>query len=136
MPSALVSRIGQKREIAEFKSVLNDAQNQILQPMDVESMAQELVEAGGREFVDMVRELTSALAHTKNELESANRRYEQLVADLRRRGVGLSEASQPQEGEDSQAETAKESPPVKSKSPEDGLAEWEEWNRRFQALLD
>ena len=136
MPSALVSRLGQKREIAEFKSVLNDAQNQILQPVDVESMAQELVEAGGREFVDMVRELTTALAHAKNELESANRRYEQLVADLMRRGVGLPEVCQTQEGENSQDEQAKESPPVKSKSPEDGLVEWEEWNRRFQALLD
>ena len=53
MPSALVSRLGQRREIAEFKSVLNDARNQILRPVDAESMAQELAESGGREFVEM-----------------------------------------------------------------------------------
>lgn len=138
MPSALVSRLGQRREIAEFKSVLNDAQNHILQPVDVESMAQELVEAGGREFVDMVRELTTALAQAKNELEDANRRYERLVAELDRRGVGLADERQPQPEAKSlpAEEPANDLPSAKPKSPEDGLAEWEEWNRRFQSLLD
>ena len=137
MPSALVSRIGQRREIAEFKSVLNDAQNQILQAVDVESMAQALVESGGREFVDMVRKLTTALAQAKNELEDANRRYERLAADLRRRGVSFSDVDQSrQQAKDSSDEPPKEQPSAKSKDPEDGLAEWEEWNRRFQSLLD
>ena len=72
MPSALVSRLGQKRELAEFKMVLKDAQNHVLQPVDVESMAEELVQADSSE---------------------------------------------------------------KSVPPEDGLAEWEEWDRRFRALL-
>ena len=138
MPAALVGRLGQKREIAEFKAVLNDAQNHILQPVDVESMAQELVEAGGREFVDMVRELTTALAQAKNELEDANRRYERLVAELDRRGVGLADERQPQpEAKSTPAEEqTKGAASAKSKTPEDGLAEWEEWNRRFQSLLD
>ena len=55
MPAALVSSLGQRRELGEFKSVLNDAQNHVMQPVDVESMAQALAESGGREFVEMVR---------------------------------------------------------------------------------
>lgn len=125
MPSALVSRIGQRREIAEFKSVLNDAQNHILQPVDVESMAQKLMESGGREFVEMVRGLTTALANAKRDLEDANRRYERLAA-----GQG-----QPLGAEQPQDETPNGVSSEGSKSPDDGLAEWEEWNRRFQSLL-
>ena len=136
MPSALVSRLGQKREIAEFKSVLKDAQNQVLCPVDVESMAQELVESGGREFVDMVRELTTALASAKRELEESNRRYERVAGELERRGIDISEDALSRRTPDcASEEPAEEIPSGKSKSPEDGLAEWEEWNRRFQALL-
>ena len=54
MPAALVNRLGERRELAEFRSVLNDAQNQIVHPVDAESMAQELVKSGGRS-VDMGR---------------------------------------------------------------------------------
>ena len=82
MPAALVSRLGQRREIGEFKSVLNDAQNQVMQPVDVEAMAQALAESGGREFVEMVRNLTAALENAKIELENANRRYERLLPGL------------------------------------------------------
>ena len=122
MPATLVSRLGQKRELSEFKSVLSDAQNHVMRPVDVESMAQELVKSGGREFVDMVRELTAALAKAEKELESANRRYERLAADLERRGVSVAEEPQPRQEEE-------------SKSPDDGTSEWEEWDRRFRALL-
>ena len=136
MPTSLVSQLGQKRELAEFKSVLGDAQNRIMRPVDVELMAQELQKSGGREFVEMVKELTTALENAKRELEDANQRYERLTADLRRRGVGVEEdvplrraADRPPE------ELAPDRPAGKAESPEDGLAEWEEWNRRFQALL-
>ena len=140
MPSALVSRLGQRREIAAFKSVLNDAQNHILQSVDTESMAQELVQSGGREYVDMVKELTAALKTAKKELEDANRRYERLTADLARRGIRIAEDSPSQPtGEGSQGEAAADDLSdlsEKPKSPADGQAEWEEWDRRFRALLD
>ena len=134
MPTALVSRLGQRREVAEFKSVLNDAQNQVMQPVDVEAMAQGLAESGGREFVEMVRGLTTALTDAKRDLENANRRYERLVSDLKRRGVRITEdnasrrkAGQPQ---------AEQTPSAESESKADGLSEWEEWDRRFRSLLD
>ena len=126
MPTALVSRLGQRREVAEFKSVLNDAQNQVLQSVDVEAMAQELVESGGREFVEMVRGLTTALTDAKRELEDANRRYERLVADLARRGVSIGESG------DKVPEKPK---PREPKSILEGIDEWEEWDRRFRSLL-
>ena len=136
MPSALVSRLGQRREIGEFKAVLNDARNQIMRPVDAESMAQELVESGGREFVEMVRELTTALANAKRELEESNRRYELLVARLKSRGVGLAEDPVPRQAADpSPAAPPEERPSEEPKSSEDGLAEWEEWDRRFRSLL-
>ena len=136
MPAALVGRLGQRREIAEFKSVLNDAQNQVMRPVDVELMAEELVKSGGREFVEMVRELTETLSRVRSELENANRRYERLVGDLRRRGVSIAEGGLAQ----SAAKGASEEPSPEafaggSKSHEDGLAEWEEWDRRFRSLL-
>ena len=134
MPSALVNRLGQKRELSEFKSVLNDARNHVMHPVDAESMAQELVQTGGREFVEMVKELTTALETAKRELEDANRRYERLVADLERRGVSLVEESQPESG-DSPEEQSADNPSCDSKSSEDGQAVWEEWDRRFRALL-
>ena len=126
MPAALVSSLGQRRELGEFKSVLNDAQNQVMQPVDVEAMAQALAESGGREFVEMVRGLTTALANAKRELEDANRRYERLTADLARRGVSIEEA-----GDEPPEKPAPREPP----SVLDGLDEWEEWDRRFKALL-
>ena len=128
MPAALVSRIGRKREVAEFKSVLNDARNHVMRPVDVESMAEELVKSGGREFVEMVRELTMALENARTELENANRRYERLRADLEGRGVDVPD--------DSQAlEVGRAAEDVAGASPDDGLAEWEEWDRRFRSLL-
>lgn len=131
MPVSLVSRLGLKSEFAEFKSVLNDARNQVMTPVDAEAMAKELVESGGREFVAMVKELTTALANTRQELESANRRYERLTAELARRGISL--------GDDiparSEEEPAAESPAPKSDPAADSEAEWEDWNRRFQSLL-
>ena len=134
MPSALVNRLGRKRELSEFKSVLNDARNHVMHPVDAESMAQELVQAGGREFVEMVKELTTALETAKRELEDANRRYERLVADLERRGVSLVE-ERPSVSGDSQGEQPADNPSCESKSSEDGQAVWEEWDRRFRALL-
>jgi len=127
MPSALVSRIGQRNELAEFKSVLNEAGNHVMSPVDAESMAQELVESGGRELVEMVRELTAALANAEKELENANRRYERLAADLARRGISITE--------DGPVRQEPESSRREPKSILDGIEEWEEWNQRFQSLL-
>ena len=137
MPSALVSRLGQRREIAAFKSVLNDAQNHILQPVDTEAMAQELVQSGGREYVDVVKELTAALETAKKELEDANRRYERLTADLARRGIRIAEdCPSLQVGDGSHVESPEDDLSEKLKSSADEQAEWEEWDRRFRALLD
>lgn len=135
MPATLVSRIG-RNEFSEFKSVLSDAQNQVMTPVDAESMAQELVQAGGREYVEMVRELTTALALAKRELESANRRYERLVADLTRRGVAIDEArlQAPEAGRLAEGPATGDS----GRHAEAAAAagdEWEEWDRKFQALL-
>ena len=128
MPVSLVSRMGLRNEFSEFKSVLNDAQNQVMTPVDAEAMARELVEAGGREFVDMVRELTTALANARRDLEDANRRYARLTADLARRGISVdAEAPQP---------PAAEAPAREAVAAADGRAEWEEWDRKFQSLLE
>ena len=136
MPVALVSRLGQKRELSEFKAVLNDARNHILRPVDVEAMAQELVRSGGREFVEMLRELTNALANAEKELEESNRRYERLAANLASRGVSIEDDCQTrQEAGRSPDVPSKEIPAVESKSAADAQAEWEEWDRRFRALL-
>lgn len=136
MPAALVGQLGRKREIAEFKSVLSDAQNQVMRPVDVELMAEELVNSGGREFVEMVRELTESLSNVRTELENANRRYERLVGDLRRRGVSIAEDGLVQpSAEDASGEPPAEAISAGPKSHEDGLAEWEEWDRRFRSLL-
>ena len=75
MPVSLVSRLGRKSTVAEFKSVLNDAQNQVLVSVDAEAMANDLVESGGREYVEMVRALSTDLANARKELESANQLY-------------------------------------------------------------
>ena len=125
MPTTLVSRLG-RRELSEFKSVLNDANNHVRSTIDVESMAQELMESGRGDLVEMVRELTTALASAEKELENANRRYERLAADLERRGISI---------EESREEVPKEPPPREPPSIMDGMDEWEEWDRRFRALL-
>ena len=130
MPVALVNRPGQRNEFAEFKTVLCDARDQILQPVDAEAMAQELVKSGGREFVEMVRELTASLANAKRDLESANRRYERLVANLASRGIVLGESPADHE------KGAMPPPSRTAAEPSDGLSEWEDWNRKFQSLLD
>ena len=126
MPVSLVSRLGRRNEFAEFKTVLSDARNQVMQPVDAEGMARELVESGGRDYVEMVRELSTELANAKRELEDANRRYERLTAELARRGIAVDDPASPP------IATRTVSEPV---SDDNGLAEWEEWNRRFEALL-
>lgn len=128
MPASLVSRMGLRRELTDFKSVLSDARNQVLVPVDVEAMAQSLVEAGGREFVEMVRELTIALANTRQDLEAANRQCERLKAELEKRGV-LADEPPPQH---QPAESA-EPPPEPAATAQD---EWEEWDKRFRSLLE
>lgn len=119
--------MGLRSAFSDFKSVLNDAQNQVMTPVDAESMARELVQSNGREYVEMVRELSTALANTKKELEEANRRYERLTADLTKRGIHYEEGfSSPKETEPSAGEAA---------APEAEPAGWEDWDRRFQSLL-
>ena len=126
MPANLVSRLG-RRELTDFKSVLNDANNHIRSTIDVESMAQELMASGRGELVEMVRELTASLANAERELESANRRYERLTADLARRGISIEESGK---------KAPEESPPPREpKSILEGMDEWEEWDRRFRSLL-
>jgi len=129
MPASLVSRIGLKSKVAEFKSVLNDAQSQVMMSVDAEAMARELVESGGGEYVEIVRALSADLANARKELESANRRYERLVADLARRGVSV-ELDQPP------PEEVRPEPVAASDPKADGLAEWEDWDRRFRSLLE
>lgn len=125
MPANLVSRLG-RRELADFKSVLNDANNHVRSTIDAESMAQELMESGRGDLVEMVRELTTALANSERELENANQRYERLTADLTRRGISI---------EESREEVTKEPPPREPPSIMEGLDEWEEWDRKFRSLL-
>ena len=121
----MVSRLG-RREVSEFKSVLNDAQNHVMRPVDVEAMAEELAKSGGREFVEMVRELTASLANAQTELENANRRYERLTADLAKRGISIGEPGD---------QASEEAPPREPKSILEGMDEWEEWDRKFRSLL-
>ena len=126
MPANLVSRLG-RRELTDFKSVLNDANNHIRSTIDVESMAQELMASGCGDLVEMVRELTTSLANAERELENANRRYERLTADLARRGISIEESGK---------KAPEESPPPREpKSILEGMDEWEEWDRRFRSLL-
>lgn len=129
MPVSLVSRMGLRNEFSEFKSVLSDAQNQVLTPVDAESMARELVESGGRDFVEMVRELTTTLANVRKDLKAANRRYERLASSLARRGIRLDD-------DEPMPAAASDAPPVQNTpSVADRQAEWDEWNLRFQSLL-
>ena len=125
MPANLVSRLG-RRELTDFKSVLNDANNHVRSMIDAEAMAQELMESGRVDLVEMVRELTTSLANAERELERANRRYERLTADLARRGISVEEPGD---------ETSKEPPRREPKSILEGMDEWEEWDRRFRSLL-
>jgi len=134
MPSTLVSRFGRRNELAEFKMVLNDAGSRVMRSVDAEALAQELVESGGREIVEMVRELTTALAHAERECESANRRYERLVSDLARRGIPLESddgpRQEPTDGGDKGASQQEGKDPALSADEE-----WDAWDRKFQALL-
>ena len=125
MPANLVSRLG-RRELTDFKSVLNDANNHVRSTIDAEAMAQELMESGRGDLVEMVRELTTALANSEKELENANRRYERLAADLARRGISI---------EESGAEAPEKPQPREPPSIMDGMDEWEELDRKFRSLL-
>ena len=125
MPANLVSRLG-RRELTDFKLVLNDANNHVRSTIDAESMAQELVESGRGDLVEMLRELTTALANAERELENTNRRYERLTADLARRGISI---------EESCAEAPEKPRPREPPSIMDGMDEWEEWDRKFRSLL-
>ena len=128
MPVSLVSRMGRRSAVAEFKSVLNDAQNQVMVSVDAEAMANDLVESGGREYVEMVRALSADLANTRKELEAANLRYERLVANLRQRGISL-DADPPPRQETPEA-------PVQESAPvADERDDWDTWDQRFKALL-
>ena len=125
MPATLVNRLG-RRELTDFKSVLNDANNHVRSTVDAESMAQELMESGRGDLVEMVRELTTSLANVERELENANLRYERLTADLARRGISIEES-----GEEAPEKPQPREPP----SIMDGMDEWEEWDRKFRSLL-
>ena len=125
MPANLVSRLG-RRELTDFKSVLNDANNHVRSTIDAEAMAQELMESGRGDLVEMVRELTTSLANAERELENANRRYERLTADLARRGISTEES-----GDEAPKDPSRREP----KSILEGMDEWEEWDRRFRSLL-
>ena len=128
MPVSLVSRMGRRSAVAEFKSVLNDAQNQVMVSVDAEAMANDLVESGGREYVEMVRALSADLANARKELEAANLRYERLVANLRQRGISL-DADPPPLQETPEA-------PVQESAPvADERDDWDTWDQRFKALL-
>lgn len=122
MPTTLVSRLGGRNAFAEFKTVLSDAQNQVMTPVDAEAMARELVDSDARAYVDLVRELSTELKNAKRERDEANRRYERLVANLAKRGVSIDEIEMP-------------SGDTNPKKTPDQDAEWEEWNRRFESLL-
>ena len=128
MPVSLVSRMGRRSAVAEFKSVLNDAQNQVMVSVDAEAMANDLVESGGWEYVEMVRALSADLANARKELEAANLRYERLVANLRQRGISL-DADPPPRQETPEA-------PVQESAPvADERDDWDTWDQRFKALL-
>ena len=125
MPATLVNRLG-RRELSEFKSVLNDANNHVRSTIDAESMARELMESDRGDLVELVRELTTSLANAEKELENANRRYERLTADLARRGISFG---------DSGDEAPEKPRPREPESILEGMDEWEEWDRRFRSLL-
>ena len=96
--------------------------------VDAEAMANDLVESGGREYVEMVRALSADLANARKELEAANLRYERLVANLRQRGISL-DADPPPRQETPEA-------PVQESAPvADERDDWDTWDQRFKALL-
>lgn len=129
MPVALVSRLGARNDFAAYKSVLNDAQNQIMTPVDAEAMARELAQNGGRgrEYVEMVQELSASLADARRELEAANRRYERLATRLAQHGIHVEEEI-PVGPEADRVAPA-------SEASSDAQTEWEAWNRKFESLL-
>lgn len=120
MPATLVSRLGQRNAFAEFKTVLSDAQNQVMTPVDAQAMARELVDSDGRAYVDMVRELSTELTKAKRELEAANRKYDRLVANLTKRGISIDKA---------------DTRTIEGAAQKTADAEWDEWNRKFESLL-
>jgi len=136
MPAALVNHLGPRSELAEYKSVLHDAQDLVVSTADAEAMARELVQSGGREYVEMVRDLSSALSHAKKELATANLRYERLKAELSRRGIAVDEERLARtESEREGSGTAAQHPARESGAAAAGRSEWEAWNRLFQSLL-
>jgi len=136
MPAALVTHLGIRNELAEYKSVLREAQDLVVSTADAEAMAKELVRSGGREYVEMVRDLSCALTCAKKELAAANRRCERLTAELAHRGISVDEDHL------AHAASACAEPPAVAERPSkaagassDGRSEWEAWNRLFQSLL-
>jgi len=134
MPTTLVSRLGQRNEFAEIKTVLNDAGSRVMRAVDAEAMARELMASGDRVIVEMVRDLTTSLANTEKELDAANRRYERLTANLAKRGIKITEdgpsQTEPDEPTGQTARTAAGEKPDQS-----AAAEWSEWNEKFRSLL-
>ena len=128
MPASFINRMGLRSTLTDFKSVLNQAQSQVMVSVDAESMARELAESGGREYVEMVRALSADLANARKELEAANQRYERLVADLARRGIRLDADTPPRQ-------EAQETPVQEPVPSADEGDDWETWDRRFKALL-
>lgn len=45
MPAALVSRLGQRNELSEIKTVPNDAVSRVMRAVDAEAMTHELMSA-------------------------------------------------------------------------------------------
>jgi len=127
MPTSFVGQVRRRSTLSEFKSVLRDAQNQVMSSVDTESMAEALVESDGRNYVEMVRDLSRSLANAEKELEASNRRYERLVADLEKRGIRIDENGL------SCDETR--GPLSVTTANADVVDEWEEWNLKFQSLL-
>ena len=134
MPSALVGQLVRRRESAELRSVLNDARDHIMQPVDVEAMAVKLMEAGCGDFVTLVKGLTEDLANAKRELENANRRCERLTAELAKRGIDI-DGEEPQQSGSGRPTAGPAEEKKVPPSPLDGQSEWEEWDRRFRALI-
>jgi len=130
MPSALVSRLGQRNEFAAAKTVLNDAGSRVMRAVDAEAMARELIGSGCQEVVEMVRDLTASLAQAERELEAANRRYERLTANLARRGIRVTEDDLPQR----KSKGSKAAQPSRKSEPS-ADPEWESWDQKFRSLL-
>lgn len=136
MPESLVNRLGRKNELSEFRTVLHDAGDRVMRSVDAEAMARELLESGSREVVELVRDLTTALARVEKDLEGANRRNERLCAELARRGIRMTpEDVLRQESDESDGRATEKLAKREVEQAADAVSEWEEWDRRFQSLL-